>query len=58
VEKATGKNFVVKFMNAPTDADKLVIRNEVGIMNQLHHPNLLNLHDVFEDQQEMVLVLE
>lgn len=58
VEKATGRNFVAKFVNTPYPTDKNTVKNEIGIMNQLHHPKLLNLHDAFEDQHEMVLILE
>jgi serine/threonine protein kinase len=58
VEKATGKNFVAKFINTPYPTDKNTVKNEIGIMNQLHHRKLLNLHDAFEDQHEMVMVLE
>lgn len=58
VEKSTGRNFVAKFVNTPQHNDKNVIRNEVQVMNHLHHPKLLNLHDAFEEKHEMVLILE
>jgi serine/threonine protein kinase len=58
VEKSTGKNFVAKFVNTPYPTDKNTVKAEIALMNQLHHPKLLNLHDAFEDQHEMVLVLE
>ena len=58
VEKSTGKNFVAKFINTPYPLDKNTVKNEISVMNQLHHPKLLNLHDAFEDQHEMVMVLE
>ena len=58
VEKSSGRTFVAKFVNTPQYNDKNVIRNEVNVMNQLHHPKLLNLHDAFEDKHEMVLILE
>jgi serine/threonine protein kinase len=58
VEKSTGETFVAKFINTPDPIDKQVVRNEVQVMNQLHHPRLLNLHDAFEDSHEMVMVLE
>jgi serine/threonine protein kinase/predicted RNA-binding protein with TRAM domain len=58
IEKSTGRNFVAKFINTPYPADKNVVKAEIGLMNQLHHQKLLNLHDAFEDQHEMVLVLE
>ena len=58
VEKSTGRNFVAKFINTPYPADKNIVRNEINVMNQLHHPKLLNLYDAFEDKHEMALVLE
>ncbi|XP_067934437.1 twitchin-like [Watersipora subatra] len=58
VEKATGKVFVAKFIDTPTSADKQAVRNEVGVMTQLHHPKLITLHDAFEDKKEMCLIVE
>ena len=58
VEKATGKVFVAKFIDTPTAADKQAVRNEVGVMTQLHHQKLITLHDAFEDRKEMCLIME
>ncbi|XP_071104533.1 twitchin-like isoform X3 [Haliotis cracherodii] len=58
VEKATGRVFVAKFINSPYPLDKATVKNEINIMNQLHHPKLINMHDAFEDKYEMVLILE
>ena len=58
MEKATGRTFVAKFIPTPSTADKIVVRNELGIMNNLHHNKLLNLHDAFDDRNEMIMVLE
>lgn len=58
VEKSTGKNFVAKFIELRQPSDRHVVLNEVNIMNQLHHQKLLNLHDVFDCDKEMVLVME
>ncbi|KAK3703484.1 hypothetical protein RRG08_024788 [Elysia crispata] len=58
IEKATGRVFVAKFINTPYPLDKYTVKNEISIMNQLHHPKLINLHDAFEDKYEMVLILE
>ena len=58
VEKATGRVFVAKFINAPYPLDKHTVKNEISVMNNLHHPKLLNLKDAFEDKHEMVLILE
>ena len=49
---------MAKFVNTTCPADKQVVRNEVNLMNSLHHPKLLNLHDGFEDKNEMTLILE
>ncbi|XP_074660014.1 twitchin-like [Tubulanus polymorphus] len=58
-EKATGKIFVAKFINTPFPLDKVTVRNEINVMNQLHHPKLINLHDAFDDgDDEMCLVME
>ncbi|XP_073843024.1 myosin light chain kinase, smooth muscle-like [Musca autumnalis] len=35
-----------------------MIRREIDVMNQLHHQKLINLHVAFEDDDEMVLILE
>lgn len=37
---------------------KALIRKEIDIMNHLHHCKLINLHDAFEDEDEMVLIFE
>ena len=58
IEKSTGRVFVAKFINTPYPLDKYTVKNEINIMNQLHHPKLINLHDAFEDKYEMVLILE
>ncbi len=58
VEKSTGNTYVAKFLNTPTSADKVCVRNEINTMNNLHHPRLLNLHDAFDDRHEMVLIQE
>lgn len=58
VEKSTGRNYVAKFINTPHTVDKQTVRNEVNVMNNLYHRKLLHLHDAFDDEQEMVLILE
>ncbi len=58
VEKATGHSFVAKFINTPNPTDKMTVRNEINIMNKLHDPRLLNLHDAFEDRHEMIMIME
>jgi hypothetical protein len=58
VEKSTGKSFAAKFILTPSAAEKATVRKECDVMNQLIHPRLLNLHDIFDEGDEMVLITE
>lgn len=57
-ERNTGNIFAAKFIPVSHNVEKDLIRREIDIMNQLHHQKLINLHDAFEDDDEMVLILE
>lgn len=57
-ERATGNIFAAKFIPVSHPMEKELIRKEIDIMNQLHHRKLINLHDAFEDDDEMVLIFE
>ncbi|XP_055385446.1 twitchin isoform X34 [Condylostylus longicornis] len=57
-ERATGNIFAAKFIPTAHAMEKELIRKEIDIMNQLHHQKLINLHDAFEDDDEMVLIFE
>ncbi|KAL7064324.1 hypothetical protein AAHC03_04779 [Spirometra sp. Aus1] len=57
-EKATGRIYVAKFVDTPTDAERQAVRNEINIMKQLNHPKLLHLHEAFEEPDETAMVLE
>jgi serine/threonine protein kinase len=58
VEKRTGRSFAAKFISTPSAAEKQIVRKECDVMNQLIHPRLLNLHDIFDEGDEMVLITE
>ncbi|KAG7296949.1 hypothetical protein JYU34_019855 [Plutella xylostella] len=57
-ERATGNVFAAKFIPVAGAMEKELIKKEIDIMNQLHHRKLINLHDAFEDDDEMVLIFE
>lgn len=57
-ERATGNFFAAKFIPVTGAMEKELIKKEIDIMNQLHHRKLINLHDAFEDDDEMVLIFE
>lgn len=58
VEKATGNTFAAKFVNTPHQMDKETVRKEIQTMSELRHPLLINLHDAFEAEHEMVMIYE
>lgn len=58
VEKLTGKTYAAKFVSTPGPAEKACVRKECDTMNQLIHPRLLNLHDLFDEGDEMVMITE
>uniref|UniRef100_A0A8C2ZNS5 Myosin light chain kinase, smooth muscle n=1 Tax=Cyclopterus lumpus TaxID=8103 RepID=A0A8C2ZNS5_CYCLU len=58
VEKATKKVWAGKFIKAYSAKDKDNVRHEIGIMNSLHHPKLVQCIDAFEGKSDIVMVLE
>ncbi|XP_069581233.1 myosin light chain kinase, smooth muscle [Brachyistius frenatus] len=58
VEKATKKVWAGKFIKAYSAKEKENVRHEIGIMNSLHHPKLVQCIDAFEGKSDIVMVLE
>jgi serine/threonine protein kinase len=58
VEKRTGRSYAAKFISTPSAAEKATVKKECDMMNNLIHPRLLHLHDVFDEVDEMVLITE
>ncbi|KAL4608979.1 myosin light chain kinase, smooth muscle-like isoform X2 [Arapaima gigas] len=58
VEKATKKVWAGKFIKAFSAKDKESVRQEIGIMNCLHHPKLVQCVDAFEGKSDIVMVME
>lgn len=58
VEKSTKKVWAGKFIKAFSQKEKENVRQEIGIMNSLHHPKLVQCVDAFEGKSDMVMVLE
>lgn len=58
VEKRTGKIWAGKFFKAYSAKEKENIRQEISIMNCLHHPKLVQCVDAFEEKANIVMVLE
>ncbi|NXD64826.1 MYLK4 kinase, partial [Eolophus roseicapillus] len=57
-EKATGLKLAAKIIKARGPKQKDEIKNEINVMNQLNHVNLIQLYDAFESKNDIVLVME
>uniref|UniRef100_G3TDI5 Myosin light chain kinase family member 4 n=1 Tax=Loxodonta africana TaxID=9785 RepID=G3TDI5_LOXAF len=57
-EKATGLKLAIKIIKTRGTKNKDEVRNEVSVMNQLDHVNLIQLYDALESKNDMVLVME
>ena len=57
VEKATGKDFAAKFIKTKP-SDREAVRAEIRIMNELHHPKLLQCVDAYEVPKQIIMVME
>ncbi|XP_061679077.1 death-associated protein kinase 2 isoform X3 [Syngnathoides biaculeatus] len=63
-EKSTGLEYAAKFVKkrqsraSRRGVRREEIEREVDILQQLQHPNVVTLHDVYENRTDVVLVLE
>lgn len=57
VERATGNPFAAKIMHGRSDV-RPFMNNELEIMNHLNHRKLIRLHEAFDDDRQMSLILE
>lgn len=57
-EKATGLKLAAKIIKIRGAKDKEDVKNEISIMNQLDHVNLIQLYDAFETKHDIILVME
>ncbi|XP_043255290.1 obscurin-like isoform X3 [Colletes gigas] len=57
VERCTGRNYAAKVMHGKGEI-RPYMYNEMEIMNNLNHRKLLRLHDAYEDDQTVTLIME
>nr|XP_033194935.1 obscurin isoform X7 [Bombus vancouverensis nearcticus] len=57
VERSTGKNFAAKVMHGKGEL-RPYMYNEIEIMNSLNHRKLLRLHDAYETDKSVTLIME
>ncbi|XP_044213169.1 death-associated protein kinase 2 isoform X1 [Thunnus albacares] len=64
IEKSTGLEYAAKFIKkrqsrvSRRGVRREEIEREVDILQQLQHPNIVALHDVYENRTDVVLILE
>ncbi|XP_013374103.1 PREDICTED: myosin light chain kinase 3 isoform X2 [Chinchilla lanigera] len=58
MEKSTGLPLAAKVIKVKSAKDREDVKNEINIMNQLSHVNLIQLYDAFESKNSFILVME
>uniref|UniRef100_A0A8C3TJ45 Myosin light chain kinase 3 n=1 Tax=Chelydra serpentina TaxID=8475 RepID=A0A8C3TJ45_CHESE len=57
-EVSTGLNLAAKIIKVKGAKEKEEVKNEINIMNQLNHVNLIQLYDAFECKNNLTLIME
>ncbi|NXP04695.1 DAPK1 kinase, partial [Thinocorus orbignyianus] len=63
-EKSTGQQFAAKFIkkrrtkSSRRGVSRDDIEREVSILKEIRHPNVITLHDVYENKTDVILILE
>uniref|UniRef100_A0A3P9H0S7 Myosin light chain kinase family, member 4b n=1 Tax=Oryzias latipes TaxID=8090 RepID=A0A3P9H0S7_ORYLA len=58
IENSSGLTLAAKIIKARSQKEKDVVRNEIQVMNQLNHANLIQLYAAFESRHDIILVME
>ncbi|KAM3619020.1 uncharacterized protein V6R79_001774 [Siganus canaliculatus] len=58
MENSSGLTLAAKIIKARSQKEKDVVRNEIQVMNQLSHANLIQLYAAFESRHDIILVME
>ncbi|KAM8745500.1 uncharacterized protein mylk4b isoform 1-T1 [Acanthopagrus schlegelii] len=58
MENSSGMTLAAKIIKARSQKEKDVVRNEIQVMNQLNHANLIQLYAAFESRHDIILVME
>ncbi|XP_070617741.1 myosin light chain kinase 3 [Erythrolamprus reginae] len=57
-EKSTGFCLAAKIIKVKLAKEREEVKNEINIMNQLSHVNLIQLYDAFETKNNLTLIME
>lgn len=58
MENSSGLTLAAKIIKARSAKEKEVVKNEIQVMNQLDHANLIQLYAAYESRADIILVLE
>ncbi|XP_047655932.1 myosin light chain kinase 2, skeletal/cardiac muscle isoform X3 [Tachysurus fulvidraco] len=58
IENSSGLTLAAKIIKARSLKEKDVVKNEIQVMNQLDHANLIQLYAAYESRNDIILVLE
>lgn len=58
MENSSGLTLAAKIIKAKSQKEKDVVKNEIQVMNQLDHGNLIQLYAAYESRNDIILVLE
>ncbi|XP_077412817.1 uncharacterized protein mylk4a isoform X2 [Vanacampus margaritifer] len=58
VENSSGLTLAAKVIKAKSQKEKEVVKNEIQVMNNLDHANLIQLYAAYESRNDIILVLE
>lgn len=58
VNKKTGEEFAIKIIEKKRVGEKKMMQTEIDILNQVHHPNVIELREMFETSTHLYLVME
>ncbi|CAL8394578.1 unnamed protein product [Boreogadus saida] len=58
MENSSGLTLAAKIIKARSQKEKDVVKNEIQVMNQLNHVNLIQLHAAYESRHDIILVME
>jgi len=60
VKKSTNEEYAIKIIDktALESDDQLALQNEVDILSQIDHPNIVKLHEIYDEKARFNLILE
>jgi calcium/calmodulin-dependent protein kinase I len=58
--KTTQESYAIKIVTRAklTVEDEVALKDEIAVLQELHHPNIIRLYDVFEEKDYYYLVTE